>query len=188
MNRMKTNNFLLLIVLFLLYISLFSSACRPEDPRFITLPKDSLPAATDTGGNIFACRVNGKVWIARNEVPTPGEYAIQGEYVSKQKLFYVSARKALYGTNFNQTIGVYVAGVTDTGLYKLVKDREIKLFIYQPEPYRNYKTDSLTTGYVKITRLDTINRILSGLFSGSAKNTNGPDTVKISDGRFDFRY
>jgi acyl CoA:acetate/3-ketoacid CoA transferase len=48
--------------------------------------------------------------------------------------------------------------------------------------YFSYKN----SGYIIITRKDEDNTIFSGTFYGKLKNTEGTETIEITDGRFDI--
>lgn len=50
-----------------------------------------------------------------------------------------------------------------------------------------YLTSSSVTGELKITKLDEINRIVSGAFRFDAVNKNG-EKVQVREGRFDMNY
>jgi hypothetical protein len=50
-----------------------------------------------------------------------------------------------------------------------------------------YMTSSMHTGKVQFTRIDTINRIVSGTFEFSAIDKNTGKTIKVTDGRFDIK-
>ena len=39
-----------------------------------------------------------------------------------------------------------------------------------------------------ISKLDTVNNICAGVFSFSAVSATVPDTIRVTDGRFDVRY
>ena len=59
-----------------------------------------------------------------------------------------------------------------------------------PEPSGQYLTNPRNTGQVLITRFDSVAQIISGTFEFTAQKTSGegPETVRVTDGRFDVQY
>ena len=52
-----------------------------------------------------------------------------------------------------------------------------------------YELDSIVPLYLEITKLDTVNNIVSGLFDFRVKRiSNSLDTIRLSHGRFDILY
>src|SRR6188474_3445444 len=53
------------IFLLLLYVVITANECKKNKPP---VTDNGLPPATQTGANIFACRVNNKNWIAETSI------------------------------------------------------------------------------------------------------------------------
>ncbi|KAA9331736.1 DUF6252 family protein [Adhaeribacter soli] len=77
-------------------------------------------------------------------------------------------------------------GVISPGTYKLSMYQK-QYGSFAIDNNCEYETDSLNTGTLEITRLDSINYIVSGRFSFSVTKP-GCGTVHITDGRFDVKY
>ena len=180
---MKTSfpkrTFLFLIMIFLLS---GTQACKKIFPP----PRPQLPPETQEGNNTFGCLVNGNVW--RNEC--------------KLFLFCSPTLKAYYGRgrlsiNATKVAGeagkdnTYIridldSGVFSPGTFRLAANPE-GLGSYKLQKDCSYVTDNLNTGTLEITRLDTINLIVSGRFGFTAADP-GCGTTAITEGRFDIRY
>lgn len=59
-----------------------------------------------------------------------------------------------------------------------------------PELKADYITSPTATGQLTITRLDSVAKIVSGTFEFTAQKVQGegPETVQITNGRFDLHY
>lgn len=165
-------------------ISLFSffglgmSSCgasyTPPTPSWKT--DTILPSITSTGANTFGCRVNGVFWLA---APTK---KISGSY-SKGSISIVMD---ISGNNQLSSILLTSAynSILQPGNYQYTED--ITGLYIDRNNYYTTNDDSNNIGFINILRLDSINRILSGTFEFSPYS--GPKSVKITSGRFDFKY
>ncbi len=62
-------------------------------------------------------------------------------------------------------------------------------FLTENNKYKTYYIDSLANNFIEITKLDTINNIVSGLFDFKVISTvDIKDTLRLSMGRFDANY
>lgn len=159
--------------LFLLAVATFSFlACR-HDQRVTP----TLPPATQTGENTFGCLVDGKVWL-----PKGGGFVqtMSCEYYSPSFLT-IQANKAQAG----EGIGFSLSNVTNTGGYTL-NDTLSGQSVRFHNSNMAFICDSIVPGNLTITKLDTVNKIISGTFFFDA--INGSNRVLIRQGRFDFKY
>ena len=63
-----------------------------------------------------------------------------------------------------------------------------KIFNENTNSYQYYRSFE-NSGVLKITRYDFANRIISGTFTCTVKNSANPsDQIEISSGRFDFKW
>lgn len=168
---------------------------------FITLPficlvcrKDSeidpkLPPATQEGKNTFGCKVNGKVWL-----PDIRKYTfyvideLEANYYTYDSNMYIHA---IYWTNDIQE-SIYLSLQTFSGEGKYYLRTKYKadhgyFFREIDSVSKIYYTNDTIGGQVEITKFDTINQIVSGIFFFNAVNDIG-QIVDISDGRFDVIY
>ncbi len=159
---------------------------------------EKLPKPSTKGANIFACKVNGKSWIA----DAGGSFS--GKKIS---IVYQSDRSrksfVLYATRIakksNTAIQLALEDLTTTGTQYFAFDtnaypgdlqfKNHALYSKYEPGTADYITNSKFNGSINITRLDTANHIIAGTFEFTAENTNGSgETVKVTDGRFDINW
>ena len=187
MTYIKTLNPLLLLLLLPLFIQL---KCKKDKQA----SEEKLPPVTQTGAGTFGCLLNGKVWlpagllletkIARNYDPgfRGGSFSIQ-------------AIRKLYNSN-NERISHTVVSIGSSyvdkpGIYSLMRrDTSGSSFTNHDNgceyfPWRN-EGASIIAGEMNIIKLDLNIGIISGTFFYTLVKPNC-DTIKVTDGRFDFR-
>ncbi len=59
--------------------------------------------------------------------------------------------------------------------------------LYGNDNNKSYITTSEHTGKVLITKRDTVNKIVSGIFHFNAINKNTGEVIKVTEGRFDIK-
>ena len=140
-----------------------------------------LPNATQEGKNIFACRVNGENWIAEKKF----SYSI--EVVWKDTFMVIRGIK----TSDMYMIILNNEHITKNKTYSL--DDTLKCYADFSSTESNcFNSDGSRSaksyeGELTLTKVDTVNRILSGTFWFNIL-TDYCDTMKVTDGRFDIRY
>ncbi len=170
------------IFILLLFIATFTS-CK----------KETLTSATQVGANTFSCRVNGVIHIPNNEAFSVDAISTR-MYLNDDPNFY----NLTVLTNYSrkkpaEKIYITLYKVNQPGIYKLVSS-EFRFGEYRvlvPEPFGGiiYDSRTLNNGEVNITKLDRVNKIISGTFSFEAINKNNAnDKVSITDGRFDLKF
>ncbi|MCC6684394.1 MAG: hypothetical protein IT247_04925 [Bacteroidia bacterium] len=167
-------------LLFLLTaLSCLSLHCKKEEKDYSSI----LPPVTQTGKNLAGCVVNGQVWVPSQEwnslgwLPT-GRFLLQLEKkVSFSPTTYVCV--TLYDTV--KAAGVYE--ISDNTPYT-----SLAYFSWSGGGGISYTTDKQRKGALIITRLDTQQRIISGLFYFDAIEPTTGDVVHVTDGRFDMHY
>ena len=159
-----------------LIILLFTISCK----------KDDLPKATQEGKNVMAAKIDGNVWI--NTACSSCIGGGSGLSVSYEQMFInILGQQKNGSTSLSiqlyfkvQEVGNYIINGTsfnDDNFIKLI-DKNI-----------TYNTSKQHTGNLNITKIDRVNKILSGTFSFTAVNENNLNDVKsITDGRFDVTY
>ena len=99
----------------------------------------------------------------------------------------------------SQSITLYLAGVRQPGTYLLSQDINGGVIsgplpshlLYQVSDTggnHSLYTGSNAHGHVIITRLDTIARVVSGTFEAKLREDGGPDSLTITQGRFDAKF
>ncbi len=143
-----------------------------------------LPNATQTGANVFACRINGNNFIAHYDL-----YGTKAVFLNDT--LWVSGTEKPFG-NYFHNINFLIYSPTQLNFDYKIQDNNCNVF---------YRTDSTCLGIsstvfyshpknatIRITRLDkSPYNIVSGIFSGIFPIDNC-DTLKVTDGRFDFQY
>jgi hypothetical protein len=198
--------FSLFSAIFLLLV--FLPQCKdklPEPRPFV----ETMPPATQEGKNTFGCYVNGELWVPRMNVENPNPYSpgrkpwASYNFDRNGGTFSVGARRYNDDKNIRQFIGISInkdfKGVGEYQLNSNLRMRDDggigRLIDYIADV--EFTTDSILTGKLIITKLDTSAGIISGLFSFSAKGRyRGPDpdhprhcdTIHVTDGRFDIRW
>ena len=174
----------------LLIFVLFSALkCEKEkDP----LPAE-LPPATQTGENTFGCKIDGKIFVAESGTtwtPIVLSSIIITDFPKKIHP-YLSFSAHRRGTNLDftgQFLFSNLGEIITEGSYTLGFPNGIDTLLRTVVDINNkrYKTDSLNGGEFIITKLDTIEKIVSGTFYFDAMNKNS-EIIKVTEGRFDIK-
>jgi len=161
-----------------------------------------LPKATTTGANIFGCKVNGKSWIPDGShdlfvsIPALSAHIYQSQ---GRKFFYISARKdpsilnkeedSYDDMDFDVILpanpGEVIINETCSNCGLACPYSSLRFFVKGLTSGACYMTNSIHTGKIQFSRIDTLNRIVSGTFEFSAIDNNTGKTMNVTDGRFD---
>ena len=194
---MKQNLLLATILLSIIY------SCKKDDTN-ITF---TLPAKTQSGKNSFGFLNNSLVWTNYGQVcfPFAGgcRVNLKGTFYQSDGDIYIHADRVLEKVSTGHTmenIDLYLnTKFKGTQTYSTANKDSIGIGYYftkQGEPMKTYfqakSNPSLT---IIITKLDTINNILSGEFSGKlfrrisdySFETSTTDSIILEDGRFDLK-
>jgi len=162
------------LLLLLASLSCLSLHCKKEEKDYFSI----LPPATQSGKETAGCLVNGQVWVGSMNwldwLPN-GRFLLQLE------------KKVSFTPISDIGISLYDT-VKAPGVYEIsdnTKYSSIGSFWWDNFGYR---TDKTHKGHLIITRLDTQQRIISGLFYFDAIETTTGDVVHVTDGRFDMHY
>lgn len=182
-----------LLLLLIFPVLLFLSSCTKEI-RLDGTPAEVkiMPPYTDTGANTFACKINGKIWIAQGSFwANP---AIIGRY-NQEKTLTLIAYKPDYAECISYSS---IENVNGLGEIILGAQNKVSYTIGSASPPKEYyETSDYYGGKLIIKKLDTVNRICSGIFYFDAVSApyNQNDTtykkgevVHITEGQFDFKY
>lgn len=179
---------------YLLFIVLLTTnACKKETLHSGPIPE--MPAYTETGANTMAYRVNGRLVIAKSDL-NDGK-GVQGNrfeltYPDKGHIFFCDGQ--FIRENYYETIFLSIEHVSDTGIYELRLGSEEDFNVGQyrvgrnSSAYKSFSTTNMHRGKIHITKLDTVNKIISGKFDFQAAYFWGIETVSITDGQFDIKY
>jgi hypothetical protein len=141
-----------------------------------------LPNATQRGAGVFACRINGVNHIAPNKTGNQGGGAGNGT---------VGVFGSFPVTHFYDYLNLGLRGSIKINVKYDLADT-LHTFCY-------FQTDSTcsmigsvtnikpSSGNLTLTKLDTINKVISGIFYLRIPIPNC-DTFNVTDGRFDISY
>lgn len=192
--------FLQLLILFI--CSIYCS-CKKEDTNIMF----TLPAKTESGKNSFGFLINSVVWINYGEVCFPFAGGcrenLTGTFYSNDGDIHIQADRVLNkkgSGNSIENIDLYISTkFRGIQTYSTASNDVVHAgywFTQQGEPMKSYllsKSNPFFT--ISITRLDTLNKIMAGEFSGklfrriseSTFETSTTDSMIVSDGRFDIK-
>lgn len=174
-------------ILLLLCIAVITTASECKKPKQPAPDNPyGLPNATQTGANIFACRINGQNWIAKNSRSNISGYTsndtlvVSGanpETTSYMEIFFIRIYQLVdrqHKYRLSDTLKLYSEFVTNKNCFL----NSGGLGVGKGKSF---------DGELNVTKIDRINKILSGTFWFNIK-TDYCDTLKITDGRFDIKY
>ncbi len=184
---MKTLTQLLLLCFSLL---LMSAGCRKNKPEN---ELDKLPPITQTGAHTFGCLINGKAYIPKGFRFKPNFQVIVDPGFRDGD---VSIRTYRIENNTMVTLDISSDSIRAEGTY-LIRDRgrTQNLFVKSSDDYSQiycqvpYGSTHQRKGYLKITKYDLQNGIISGEFEVSMVNKDCGlgDVISITNGRFDYK-
>ena len=167
---------LLLSALVLLFCTSFQDEKKSKE----------LPPVTHTGENVFACKVNGELMVAKeNTSDVIGNFGIKFSHARANGLIYIE------GSCTSPQYDIELSfGYQDTlGTYPLVMNYPFYTFFWDysksatPNATNQYQTDSAHIGYINISYYD--GTVIAGTFAFDAINRKG-DVVHVTNGRFDI--
>jgi hypothetical protein len=171
----------------LLLLSLPFTTCKKEHP-----PAAVLPAITQEGKNTIGFKIDGKVWVPYYKCGIGrdpcGEISFRygPPYGPNNLLDFQIARQ--------QSSGLSALTITSLTPITTIGNKCDSLNIdFQGEQWNGNndvwnKNFNGPPGNFEITKLDTVNGIISGIFSFTLYEENRSGrTIQITDGRFDFK-
>jgi len=193
------NRYLILFLISLLIIS-----CKKDD----TGVQFSMPDKTQTGRNTFGCLLNNAVWINYGQVcflfAGGCRENLRGRFYENDGDILVDADRVLYkdnSWNTSENIGINLStGFRGTREYNTLNHDSIIVGYTFSEKLKSPQSYLLSQTHpdfsVNITRIDTVQNILSGGFSGvlfrrisdTSFAVSQTDSIIIKDGRFDIKY
>ena len=169
------------------------SQCKKSDSG-PAKPEDQLPPATQTGAHTFGCLLNGQPW-------TPSTRVLSNSYIVTYDPGYLGGAlqiKAKYYTSTSpsstmvQALTLGAAYVNKTGTYLFPLNGLNGVFYTDTgissscSEYGSPKTSTYQSGSLVITHFDLKEGIISGTFDFKLFQP-GCDTLKVTQGRFDYK-
>jgi len=155
---------------------------------------DTLPPETQDGKNTFGCLVNGEVWLNGGYAPFPNPNLYATIYTNR---FVIGATKS--NNNTHQIIFMDIKSPISIGKFNFNSTLQNTGF-HDLKNDCYYRVDTvLSSGVVEIIKVDTINKIVSGIFNykavkysfvsmGLVSKGSCDSIVNITDGRFDIKF
>lgn len=187
---------------FLTCVSLLSLiiGCKKDEETPLALPEK-----TQIGANSFGCLLNGQIWINSGQVCSPlpegcrknprGLFLLEGELVVNADRVTGAPGDTMKIESLDFFLNTYWRGEKS---YSTASGDALS-FRYNLEYGSTHVTyaniDSRSNFTIQLTKIDRINEIVSGEFSGviyklkqePANVGNYPDSLIVKDGRFDIQ-
>lgn len=171
------------------------SSCKRDKKTTNVVEQEQLPAATQEGKNIFGCMLNDEVWLPKN-YNTLGAipsffYPTNISYDRVSKILFIDANQITKENN-KRSIHLYSKNIINTGQYKLYLeplDKSTTSYWYrgsQEQQTSIYPISDTVNSNLTITKLDTVNKIISGTFSFDFNLNN--NNIKVRNGVFDLIF
>ncbi len=163
---------------------------------FTSCSKDiiELPAATQTGEHIFGCKLDGVFWVPEGFGIVPTAPLLEARFIDDN--IKINAR--YFATSPTESeFEIYLKNVTEPGVYPL--NKKVSIYPNQTESYAyhikrkitpldQWVTNANYTGVVHITKVDRVNKIVSGTFEFRAESMSNPgEFITVTEGRFDIK-
>ena len=150
---------------------------KPDNPY-------GLPNATQTGAGVFACLINGDKFIGGDKP----FYANRAQL--REDTLGVSGEP--YTGRYFQFIQLAIYGNLQEGKLYEVDSINIISVLGTDSTCHGISSDVVTaysqTGTIQLTKFDTVNKIVSGIFDSLSFPIPGCDTLHATNGRFDYHY
>ena len=179
-----------------LAVALLAAGCKKDD----TDP-NGLPPATQDGKNTAGFLLNGQPWLPAKNPSLPANPTVGALYGPlTQRVLRLSVSLYRYqDSNNSQGINLYISGIRQPGSFQFNQKIDPLIIsgpqphygfysVITPSPRRSFYTGSDARGQVIITRFDTVARIVAGTFEAKLKEDGGPDSLSITQGRFDIKF
>lgn len=194
---------LLLAATLLLFLTLLSGCEKdPLKPESLPYPFNKIPLATQAGLNTFGCVINGEPWKAYEPITYWPLGRIRAKYdepnyaSDHNQRLYIWSQRQIITSDWNSdslysTFSFEFAPIPNVGYYDKnnLEMFEISYCSTRPKPTKTYTLDTLAPFHMYITKLDTVNKIVSGTFEMDLRRTiDTTEVLQVRHGRFDAKY
>lgn len=166
-------------------LSIISFTCKKEKAK-----APELPPATQEGKEVFACKVNGKVWISeRGRGNMNG--GIDGDTLSAYGTTTLDNGRieslwiVLLGS-YDDNKKEYELNDTSSAYAVYTKTFASDCFSITGPGYGSVVYKKVTGGHLTVTKADRVNNIVAGTFNFYVP-TDFCDTIRVTEGRFDIK-
>lgn len=170
-----------LLPLFAIATILMANQCKKNNTPEADNPY-GLPNATQTGANIFACRINGQNWVSLTDIShlsggiISDTIGVSGSIndIGRQDIFIII--KGNLQQNYQYSFNT-LNNTAEFATTRLCNSSTVNYYRYMSND-----------GQVRFAKIDKINKIISGTFQFNIIRQNCNDTLHFTDGRFDIKY
>ncbi|MBS1756218.1 MAG: hypothetical protein JSU03_02965 [Bacteroidetes bacterium] len=170
-------------LLFLIAIIFCFNQCKKDHSPTPDNPY-GLPNATQTGAGVFACRINGRNFIAGKQ-----PYYLNGAQLQGSDTIAISGQPS--NGKYFEFISLTIKGNLNEGATYSIDSIKTIAALATDSTCLGISSNVITSfskvGIVILTRFDKSNKIVSGTFNCAFPIPNC-DTLTITDGRFDYHY
>ena len=164
--------FKMIIKTCILILFLAVAGCKKETPP------------SQNGANTISAKVDGNKWAKKSCISCVGGGS--GISVTYDNTFF-----GVTGQNADQNISIslVIKSLSSTGTYELSSQESNYARVFNNNNKILYYTNTLNIGKVTVTKLDLVNKIISGSFEFVAADENNPGKkVNITNGYFDVTF
>lgn len=178
-----------LITLLFAFMLLAGLQCPKENNNPPPEPELTLPPITSQGLNTVGCKIDGKVWVPYSKTSFP-------EFMSSVARFanwrYNFSGYQIDDVNSDNSIRISVGSIINDSLFlldKFIKDKNFIAYFPKSIPQNHiFITTNPNKDYFKILKLDTLHKIISGIFECTVVDTLTNEKHIITEGRLDLRF
>ncbi|UOQ98673.1 hypothetical protein MUN81_04070 [Hymenobacter sp. 5317J-9] len=174
------------LFLALMLLSLLGGCKKEPAPEPPTDPLSLLPPETQTGQSTFGCLLNGQAWLPAGN-PTAGITFTTQYFNGSLKISCPRAFSSQDGTRVNQAIVFSIDSVFAAGNYVIDGKNGRTLTFSDYLSNCTWVSSASSPAQMQLTRMDLVNRIVSGRFSFTLE-TPGCSRIVVTYGRFDSRF
>lgn len=168
--------------LFILLLSF--SQCKKNPP---VSNEPSLPDITTSGANTFGCLVNDELFLPYKNTFNIYLKTIDVSYYPGTGLLNITGNQISQDRYILKSVSLSANSVFGQNTYPLYQAFYSDADIMSCNPAGHFNLDSTLDNTLVITKFDTQNRIISGLFNFTTSSGDCPP-YEITEGRFDVQY
>jgi hypothetical protein len=147
-----------------------------------------LPIITTEGNETFAFRILGETWAPfTRSFAKPAPSPLTQSYTIESGKLRISAFNSIRNDHFLMEISGIYSTITYNFADTAVKGK-ITLTHEMPGGMAIYSSNPLRQGFINILRLDTQQRICAGTFETIIYSSDSIDVLRLTQGRFDFKF
>ena len=168
------------------------TSCKKDPPPNPEPTEPVMPPLTHQGLNTFGCYIDGELFVANEGESVWSVGAVSGGFNEDTRLLNLQGTR-YSGENKKEFIYIFADVLDSEGEYefKVYEDGTSGYSGFYNERCDYYYQDIPDLGKLNITHLDEEQNIIAGTFYMNLINENceaGDTLMKITEGRFDFRY